>query len=87
MKPSRPSRREHKENDVALLDKLNQDLKEAMKGGDKVRLETVRLLRGQLQDFQINKQHAPSFEEEMEILQSAAKKRRLTPTISIVCRA
>jgi len=61
---------------MALLDKLNEDLKTAMKGGDKVRLETVRLLRGQLKDFQINKQHAPSPEEEMEILTGAAKKRR-----------
>ncbi len=61
---------------MALLDKLNDDLKAAMKSGDKVRTETIRLLRGQLKDFQINKQHAPSPEEEMEVLLSAAKKRR-----------
>lgn len=61
---------------MALLDKLGEDLKAAMKGGDKVRVETLRLLRGQLKDFQINKQHAPSAEEEMEVLLSAAKKRR-----------
>jgi hypothetical protein len=61
---------------MALLDKLSDDLKAAMKSGDKVRVETIRLLRGQLKDFQINKQHAPSSEEEMEVLTSAAKKRR-----------
>lgn len=61
---------------MALLDKLSEDLKAAMKSGDKVRVETVRLLRGQLKDFQINKQHAPSVDEEMEVLMSAAKKRR-----------
>jgi uncharacterized protein YqeY len=61
---------------MALLDKLSEDLKAAMKSGDKVRVETVRLLRGQLKDFQKNKQHAPSADEEMEVLMSAAKKRR-----------
>ncbi len=61
---------------MALLDQLDKDLKVAMKSGDKVHLETVRLLRGQLKDFEINKQQEPGAEEEMEILLSAAKKRR-----------
>ncbi len=61
---------------MALLDKLNEDLKAAMKSGDKVRVETVRLLRGQLKDFRINQQHEPSAEEETNLLVSAAKKRR-----------
>lgn len=61
---------------MALLDKLSEDLKTAMKSGDKVRVETVRLLRGQLKDFRINQQHEPSAEEEVGVLVSAAKKRR-----------
>lgn len=61
---------------MALLDKLSEDLKAAMKSGDKIRVETLRLLRGQLKDFRINQQHDPSPEEEIGVLMSAAKKRR-----------
>lgn len=61
---------------MALLDKLSEDLKTAMKSGDKIRVETLRLLRGQLKDFRINQQHDPSAEEEIGVLMSAAKKRR-----------
>jgi uncharacterized protein YqeY len=61
---------------MSLLDKLGEDLKAAMKSGDKVRVETVRLLRGQLKDFRINQQHDPSADEEVGLLVSAAKKRR-----------
>ena len=61
---------------MALLDKLDADLKAAMKSGDKVRTETIRLLRGQLKDFQINKRHAPRPDEEMEVVLNSAKKRR-----------
>jgi hypothetical protein len=61
---------------MALLDKLSEDLKAAMKSGDKIRVETLRLLRGQLKDFRINQQHDPSAEEEIGVLMSAAKKRR-----------
>lgn len=61
---------------MSLLDKLSEDLKAAMKSGDKVRVETVRLLRGQLKDFRINQQHEPSADEELALLVSAAKRRR-----------
>lgn len=61
---------------MALLDTLSEDLKAAMKGGDKIRVETLRLLRGQLKDFRINQQHEPSPDEEVGVLVSAAKKRR-----------
>lgn len=61
---------------MSLLDKLSEDLKTAMKGGDKVRVETVRMLRGQLKDFRINQQHEPTTDEEIALLVSAAKKRR-----------
>ncbi len=61
---------------MSLLDKLSEDLKAAMKSGDKVRVETVRLLRGQLKDFRINQQHEPSADEEINLLVSAAKRRR-----------
>src|SRR5262245_37440961 len=59
-----------------LPEKLNEDYKAAMKSGDKLRVETLRLLRAQLKDEQINKMRALAPEEEIAVLSTAAKKRR-----------
>ncbi len=59
-----------------LQEKLNEDYKTAMKGGDKLRVETLRLLRAQLKDAKINKMEALTPEEEIAVLSNAAKKRR-----------
>lgn len=59
-----------------LQDKLNEDYKAAMKSGDKLRIETLRLLRAQLKDAKISKMEALTPEEEIAALSNAAKKRR-----------
>jgi hypothetical protein len=59
-----------------LQDQLNEDYKAAMKSGDKLRVETLRLLRAQLKDAKINKMEALTPEEEIAALSNAAKKRR-----------
>lgn len=59
-----------------LQEKLNEDYKAAMKSGDKLRVETLRLLRAQLKDAKINKMEALTPEEEIAALSNAAKKRR-----------
>jgi len=46
-----------------------------MKSGDKVRLDTIRGLRAMLKDAQIAKQRELTEEDEIAVLQSAAKKR------------
>lgn len=61
---------------MTLLEKLSEDLKQAMKSGDKRRVETIRLLRSQLKDAQIAKMRPLEPEEELEVLNSAAKRRR-----------
>jgi len=61
---------------VSLLDRLTEDMKAAMKAGDKVRLGTIRLLRSQLKDAQISKRAELTPEEELAVLTNAAKKRR-----------
>lgn len=61
---------------MSLLDRLTEDMKAAMKAGDKVRLNTIRLLRSQLKDAQIAKRGELSPEEEIAVLMNAAKKRR-----------
>ena len=60
-----------------LKEKINQDLKEAMKAGDKLRLETIRSIRALILEFEKSgseKELTP--EEEIKMLSSAAKKRK-----------
>jgi uncharacterized protein YqeY len=60
-----------------LTDKINKDLKEAIKANDKTRLQTIRSIRALILEFeksgsgkQLNE------EEEVKLLSSAAKKRK-----------
>ncbi|MCL4549850.1 MAG: GatB/YqeY domain-containing protein [Bacteroidetes bacterium] len=60
-----------------LRDKINEDLKSAMKAGDKIRLETVRSIRALILEFEksgLGKEL--NAEEEIRMLTSAAKKRK-----------
>jgi uncharacterized protein YqeY len=60
-----------------LKDKINQDLKEAMKSGDKTRLTVVRSVRALILEFEksgLAKELTP--DEEIKMLSSAAKKRK-----------
>jgi len=60
-----------------LKDKINNDLKDALKAGDKLRLITVRSIRALILEFEksgTNKEF--NEEEEIKLLSSAAKKRR-----------
>ena len=61
---------------MGLQDKLQEDMKAAMKLGDKLRVETIRMVRAQLKDAQIAKMAPLTPEDEIGILQNAAKKRR-----------
>lgn len=60
-----------------LKDKINLDLKDAMKSGDKIRLQTIRSIRALILEFEKSgsgKQLSP--EEEVSMLTTAAKKRK-----------
>jgi len=62
---------------VSLKDKINEDLKSAMKSGDKVRLETIRSIRALILEFEksgSNKELLP--EDEIKMLNTAVKKRK-----------
>ncbi len=61
---------------MSLLSRLTDDMKTAMKTGDKDRLNTIRLLRGQIKDAEISQQKELDEEEEIAVLANAAKKRR-----------
>ena len=60
-----------------LTEKINNDLKEAMKSGDKTKLQTIRSIRALLLEFEksgLGKELDE--EEEIKILSTAAKKRK-----------
>ena len=57
--------------------KINEDLKEAMKTGDKLRLETLRSLRASIIEFnKSGKNTALSEDDAQKILLNASKKRK-----------
>lgn len=60
-----------------LKDKINQDLKDAMKSSDKIRLNVVRSIRALILEFEksgLAKELTP--EDELKMLTTAAKKRK-----------
>ena len=62
---------------MTLKDKINNDLKDAMKAGDKLRLETIRSIRALILEFEKSgKDKTLSPDEETAMLTGAAKKRK-----------
>jgi len=62
---------------MKLNDKINQDLKDAMKSGDKLRLQTIRSIRASILEFEKSGAGKEmSTEEEIKLLTTAAKKRK-----------
>jgi uncharacterized protein YqeY len=60
-----------------LIEKINEDLKSAMKAGEKVRTETLRSIRAAIIEFEksgVDRVMTP--DDEMKILSGGAKKRR-----------
>ena len=61
---------------MTLFDRIGEDYKNAMKSRDKIRIETLRLLRSQLKDARIAKTEELNDEEELQVISNAAKKRK-----------
>ena len=61
---------------MSLKDRLTDDMKTALRMGDKIRLSTIRLLRAQIKDREIEQGNALSDEDVLEVLIRAAKMRR-----------
>ena len=60
-----------------LKDKINSDLKDAMKSGDKLRLTTIRSIRALILEFEKSGANRElTAEEEIGLISSAAKKRK-----------
>lgn len=62
---------------MSLKDRVTEDMKTAMKSGDKVRLETLRMLRAQVLEFEKSGAgREMNADDDMKILLSSVKKRR-----------
>ncbi len=62
---------------MSLKEKINEDLKSAMKSGDKTRLSTVRSIRALILEFEKSGSGKEiSADDEIKMLTSAAKKRK-----------
>ncbi len=60
-----------------LKEKINSDMKDAMKSGDKVRLQTLRSIRALILEFEKSGANREMTEDdEIKLLTSAAKKRK-----------
>ena len=61
---------------MEIQNRLSEDLKTAMKAKEKIKVETIRMVRAQLKDFQIAKGDELNEEDEISVLTNAAKKRK-----------
>lgn len=61
---------------MSIEKKLMEDMKSAMKEQDKIRLETIRGVRAQLKNAQIEVGRELTEEEVIQVLMNAAKKRK-----------
>ena len=68
---------------MALLEKISDDMKVALKSGKKLRLETLRMIRAGLLEKQVEKRPSGDMtgEDEVAVLIAAAKKRKEAVTI------
>ena len=61
---------------MSLLDKLNADLKDAMKSGQRERADLIRNLKSDIKYREIDKKDALTEDDLLKVLAAAAKKRR-----------
>ncbi len=61
---------------MEIQNRLSEDLKTAMKAKEKIKVQTIRMVRAQLKDFQIAKRDELTEEDEISVLINAAKKRK-----------
>ena len=59
-----------------LKDKIKEDLKNAMKERDEVRVRTLRMINAAIKNFEVEKMKEADDEDVIGILQKEAKKRR-----------
>ncbi len=61
---------------MSLLQQLTEDMKQALKAQDKLKLSTIRLLISQLKNERIDSGGELTPDQELQVLMNAAKKRK-----------
>ena len=61
---------------MALLEKLGEDMKSALRAGERLRLSTLRLLKSQLKNAAIQRRRELTEDEVLSVLSSAVKMRK-----------
>jgi uncharacterized protein YqeY len=61
---------------MSILQRLTEDMKQAMKAQDKLRLSTIRMLIAQLKNTRIDSGKDLMPDEEIQVLMNATKKRK-----------
>jgi len=59
-----------------MIDRLKADLREAMRSGDRTRIDTIRMLLSQIQYARIELRHEPGEEDLIAVLRRGVKTRR-----------
>ena len=66
---------------MSILNKLQQDLKDSLKSGDKVRTDAIRMLISRLKNERISKGEDLTEDQEFSVLSKEAKKRKESITM------
>lgn len=61
---------------MSLIERLNEDMKQAMKSQDKFRLSVIRMVRSSVKNAEIERQHPLDDQEVLDILQREVKQRK-----------
>ena len=61
---------------MSILEQLTEDMKQAMKAREKIKLGTIRMLISQLKNARIDSGKDLTPDDEMQIIMNAAKKRK-----------
>jgi uncharacterized protein YqeY len=61
---------------MSLAEQLNEDMKQAMKSGDKFRLSTIRLIRAAVKNQEIELRHPLDDSEVIQVVSRELKQRR-----------
>jgi len=61
---------------MSLIERLNEDMKQAMKSQDKFRLSVIRMVRSSIKNAEIERQHPLDDHEVLDILQREVKQRK-----------
>ena len=66
---------------MSLLERLNEDMKQAMRNKDKERLSVIRMIKASLQNEAIKKGSELSDDEELTVLSREVKRKRFPPEL------